>query len=126
MSSLYKKHRKIVLTVSILLLLAAIAWAAAELSGQANAMAMDAGSNSAEMESASLETLKKPKNEKAAPNCDWAMERDLRHAPNHDDLKRIHSRLDEVSDDLSKLMGEFKGTAHTLSLIHEHLLNKKG
>ena len=55
-----------------------------------------------------------------------AMERDLRHAPNHDDLKRIHSRLDEVSDDLSKLMGEFKGTAHTLSLIHEHLLNKKG
>lgn len=78
MSSLYKKHRKIVLTVSILLLLAAIAWAAAELSGQANAMAMDAGSNSAEMESASLETLKKPKNEKAAPNCDWAMERDLR------------------------------------------------
>lgn len=55
-----------------------------------------------------------------------AMERDLRHAPNHDDLKRIHSRLDEVSDDLSKLMGEFKGTAHTLGLIHEHLLNKKG
>lgn len=55
-----------------------------------------------------------------------AMERDLRHAPNHDDLKRIHSRLDEVSDDLSKLVGEFKGTAHTLGLIHEHLLNKKG
>ena len=55
-----------------------------------------------------------------------AIERDLKHAPTHDDLKRIHSRLDEVSDDLSKLMGEFKGTAHTLSLIHEHLLNKKG
>lgn len=54
-----------------------------------------------------------------------AIERDQKHAPTHEDLKRIHSRLDDVSEGLSNLVGEFKGTGHTLNLIHEYLLTEK-
>lgn len=51
------------------------------------------------------------------------IEQDARHAPTHDDLKRLHSRIDEVKDSLKRLEGEFSGANHTLQLIHEHLLN---
>jgi hypothetical protein len=54
-----------------------------------------------------------------------ALESNQRHAPTHEDLKRIHSRLDDVSEGLSNLVGEFKGTGHTLHLIHEYLLTEK-
>lgn len=54
-----------------------------------------------------------------------ALETTQQHAPTHGDLERIHSRLDDVSEDLSKLVGEFKGTGHTLNLIHEYLLTEK-
>ena len=58
-----------------LLLMAAIAIAAAELSGQANKSAADAGSSSADLEMASLETIKPPKQ---GPPVDWAAERRIR------------------------------------------------
>lgn len=51
------------------------------------------------------------------------LEQDARHAPTHDDLKRLHTRIDEVNNSLKRLEGEFSGANHTLSLIHEHLLN---
>ena len=51
------------------------------------------------------------------------LEQDARHAPTHDDLKRLHSRIDEMKDSLKRLEGEFSGANHTLGLIHEHLLN---
>lgn len=54
-----------------------------------------------------------------------AIERDIKHGPTHDDLKRIHSRLDKVCEDFSALSGELKGKGHTLDLIHEFLLNEK-
>ena len=54
-----------------------------------------------------------------------AIERDITHGPTHDDLKRIHSRLDKVCEDFSALSGELKGKGHTLDLIHEFLLNEK-
>ncbi len=54
-----------------------------------------------------------------------AVERDIKHGPTHDDLKRIHSRLDKVCEDFSALSGELKGKGHTLDLIHEFLLNEK-
>ncbi len=53
-----------------------------------------------------------------------AIERDQRHAPTHDDLKRIHSRLDEALTGLSSVNGKLEGTNKTLDLIHEHLLNR--
>ena len=64
------------LIVFILFLLCAVAWAVAELSGQANKSAADAGMASADMEMASLETISKP--EKNPPNVNWGQERRLR------------------------------------------------
>lgn len=50
------------------------------------------------------------------------VEKDLEHAPNHDDLKRIHARMDEVAAAVTGLQGEFKGANNTLHLIHTYLL----
>jgi hypothetical protein len=71
------KRKKKLLIIGAILLVAAIAWAASELSGQSNAMAQDAGSNSAELEMITLDTLKKPS--KQPPPCDWQKEKSLRH-----------------------------------------------
>lgn len=54
-----------------------------------------------------------------------AIERDLKHAPTHDDLKRIHSRLDDVSENMATLVGEFKSAAHILNLLHEDRLKER-
>lgn len=50
------------------------------------------------------------------------VEKDMEHAPSHEDLKRIHARMDEVSATLSSLQGEFKGANNTLHLIHTYLM----
>ena len=54
-----------------------------------------------------------------------AIERDLKHMPTHDDLKRIHSRLDDVSENMATLVGEFKSAAHILNLLHEDRLKER-
>jgi hypothetical protein len=54
-----------------------------------------------------------------------SIERDLKHAPNHDDLKRIHSRLDDVSEGMATLVGELKGATHILNLLHEDRLKER-
>lgn len=51
------------------------------------------------------------------------LEQDVRHAPSHEDLKRLHSRLDEVGGQVRELKGEFQGARHTLELIHQHMLD---
>jgi|APSaa5957512622_1039677.scaffolds.fasta_scaffold16762_3 hypothetical protein len=85
MKKIFKKHKKAVMVMGILLLLAAIAWAATELSGQANSMAQDAGSNSAELEMITMDTLKKPS--KNVPPCDWKKETQLRKKISKNDAK---------------------------------------
>jgi len=85
MKKILAKHKKALMVVGIFLLLAAIAWAAAELSGQANSMAQDAGSNSAELEMVTLDTLKKPS--KQPPPCDWQREKQLRHQITENDAR---------------------------------------
>lgn len=51
-------------------------------------------------------------------------------APSHDDIKRIHARIDKVIDDMGCVAGDVKaldkkaeGMSHMLGLIHEYLLN---
>lgn len=51
------------------------------------------------------------------------LEQDARHAPSHEDLKRLHRRLDEVSGELREMKGEFQGARRTLELIHQHMLD---
>lgn len=54
------------------------------------------------------------------------LEQDVRHGPQHGDLKRIHGRIDEVAGSMRRLEGEFGGASRTLTLIHEFLLNNGG
>jgi predicted lipase len=53
------------------------------------------------------------------------LEQDAKNAPNHDDIKRLHARIDEVATGLSNLSGQFAGANHTLTLIHEYLLKER-
>lgn len=54
------------------------------------------------------------------------VEKDVQHAPSHDDLKRIHARMDEIAGAVSGLQGEFKGANNTLHLIHSYLMTNGG
>jgi hypothetical protein len=81
MERVLAKHKKLLLVVGLLLLAAALVWAAAELSGQANSLAQDSGSSSADMEMVTLDTIKKPQKTKSSPQpppCDWAKERSIK------------------------------------------------
>lgn len=60
------------------------------------------------------------------------LEHAVEAAPSHDDLKRIHARIDKAIEDVGRLSGDVKGLAEkvggmgsTLSLIHEFMLNGK-
>lgn len=44
-------------------------------------------------------------------------------APTHDDLKRLHQRLDNMNGELKELRGEFQSAGRTLNMIHDYLLN---
>jgi hypothetical protein len=106
-----------------LLLLAAIAIAASELSGQANKSAADAGASSADMEMASLETIKPPKQ---GPPVDWAAERRIRkqlesqdkaYVPLVDKAKREIDASGAVSGGTGKQIltaaGQYRDTCNT-------------
>lgn len=51
------------------------------------------------------------------------LETDVKHAPDDEDLRGIHQRIDDVVRAISTLEGEFSGANRTLQLIHEHLLS---
>lgn len=51
-----------------------------------------------------------------------AVERDLKNGPTHDDLKRLHQRIDALAGGVRELAGEFKGANATLHLIHAYML----
>jgi len=95
-----KKNKKLLIIFGIILLVAAIAWAAAELSGQANAAAADAGDQSLESEDISLGMLQKPKPKKNPPPCDWQLEKRLR--------KNIETNNGEYKKVVDKAKGEAK------------------
>lgn len=84
-----KRLRRSLLWAVLLLALAGLVWAAAELAGQANKSAADAGSNAADMEMASLDMIKPSK---SAPNCNWALE------------KKLRNELERIDKDYRKLL----------------------
>lgn len=53
------------------------------------------------------------------------VEGELQHAPTHEDIKRLHIRVDAVNGSICRLEGEFKSANKTLGLIHQYLLEKK-
>ena len=90
MRSVFKTRRKLLMALGIVLLGAALVWAAVELAGQVNSMAQDAGANSASLELISIKLIKKPiktAEQPAAPPCDWAKEREIKKALEANDAR---------------------------------------
>lgn len=52
-------------------------------------------------------------------------EQNIKNGPDHDDIKSIYNRMENISGELKKLVGEFEGVNHTLQLLHQHLLSRK-
>lgn len=50
------------------------------------------------------------------------MEGRIEHTLTHPDMADIHEKVNEVSDCVSRLEGEFEGAKHTLDLIQEFLM----
>jgi Protein of unknown function (DUF2730) len=44
--------------------------------------------------------------------------------PSHDNLGDLHDRINDVSSGMNTMTGELTGIKSTLSLIHNHLLNR--
>lgn len=91
MPTILDRHKKLLIILSLLLLSGALVWAAAKLSGQANALAQDSGIYSAEMEALTIATIRKPVQTKASPGkppaCDWKKEAQLRKGIEQNDAK---------------------------------------
>lgn len=54
-----------------------------------------------------------------------ALETHRENAPSVSDIKRLHERIDELSNGIHGLTGEFSGVSKTVGLLHEYLLNHK-
>ncbi len=50
----------------------------------------------------------------------------VRCAPSHEDLGKLHGRIDDVTGGLKKIEGQLEGVSKVVGLIHLHLLNEKG
>lgn len=49
---------------------------------------------------------------------------ELRHMPNHNDLARIHGRIDEVHGSVREQTGLVKGISHQVNLILEEMVKR--
>jgi hypothetical protein len=54
------------------------------------------------------------------------VEGEMRHMPTHEDLGRLHGRLDGIGQTLSEVKGSSEAGARMMGLIHQHLLDSKG
>ena len=52
------------------------------------------------------------------------VEQDLSHAPTHEDLKRLHARIDQIDQRLSRMEGEFKTQGDLLRMILSRIAEK--
>lgn len=53
------------------------------------------------------------------------MEETVRCAPSHEDIGKLHGRLDRLSEQVNHQTGELKGISHLVGMIHQFLLNQK-
>ena len=115
--------------ILFLLALTVVVWAAAELSGQANKSAADAGASSADMEMASLDTIKPSKK---APDVDWKKEQQIRkqledqdkaYKPLVNNARKEADSKGIVSDPTRKQLlsaaGKFKETSYAYADVWE-------
>lgn len=50
----------------------------------------------------------------------------LRRAASHEDIIRLHGRMDAVTSTLSELKGSITASTQVMAIVHEYLLNSKG
>lgn len=91
------KCSRIVLWALLVVMVAGLVWAGLELSGQANKTAADAGSNAADMEIASLDTIKKAS---TGPAIDWKKESALKKKINQADAA-YRTQLAKAQSDIT-------------------------
>lgn len=53
------------------------------------------------------------------------VEEKVANAPTHKDLGEIYDKVNEVSDCVSRLEGQFEATNSTLRIIHQFLMERK-
>lgn len=53
------------------------------------------------------------------------IEESVRCAPSHDDLGKLHGRIDDVAGSMREIKGTMQGMSHTVQLIHKHLLEER-
>lgn len=53
------------------------------------------------------------------------VEEKVANAPTHKDLGEIYDKVNEVSDCVSRLEGQFESTNSTLKIIHQFLMERK-
>ena len=125
MKRVVSKHKRVLMVLGLVLLGAALVWAAAELSGQANSLAQDSGSNSADMEMLSVDTIKPPqktKNSPKPPPCNWGQEKNLRGKikANDNRYKGLRSKAK------SEMNGAGKVSSGTKSAVRSSAKEYKG
>jgi hypothetical protein len=110
--------KKILLTIGLVLLAAFIVWAAAELSGQINQMAQDAGSNAAESQIITLELIRKP----VGAQGNWEQEGKI-----HKDILTKHDQYSQTAVKAQKEMKEQgQVSAATKEQVHQSAASFKG
>jgi hypothetical protein len=96
-----KSSKKLLLVLGLLLLAAALVWAAVELSGHVNSLAQDSGSRSADMETLTMDSIRKPTKTATSPKpppCDWKKERSIRKSLEANDAKYKQLRAKAQSE----------------------------
>jgi hypothetical protein len=53
-----------------------------------------------------------------------AMDKDIEHLPKNTDVARIHQRIDDVAQGLTRMQGSQDAGNRTLALIQQHLIGK--
>lgn len=96
-----KRYKKLLIVLGSILLVAALVWAAVELSGQVNSLAQDSGSRSADMETLTMDSIRKPTKTATSakpPACDWKKEQSIRKAIAANDAKYKQLRAKAQSE----------------------------
>lgn len=51
------------------------------------------------------------------------VEKDVQHMPTHEDMAKLHSRVNETAQRLTSMEGQLMQINNTVQLMHKHLLN---
>ncbi|MCC7413352.1 MAG: DUF2730 family protein [Gammaproteobacteria bacterium] len=53
------------------------------------------------------------------------LERDVQHLPGHGDIEKLHEKVNAIAGAVGRIEGELTGLHSSMTLIHEHLLERR-